>query len=234
MHTQEKEARLSKTLLWLLGLIAFATLGYFCVYPHNHHIQSDVNDHTASALRQAGLDAKVQTDGRDIILAGTVPSQEVKTRAGEIALATWGVNSVDNRLIVEQAKVITPVQAAAKSCQAKFNELLAGQKVEFVSDNAQINTTSHKLLDSLVEVAKECPEARVQIAGHTDNQGPAAYNQNLSERRAASVVAYLKQKGIAAARLTAVGFGLSKPIAGNDTPIGMQKNRRIEFNVEGI
>ena len=66
MHTQEKEARLSKTLLWLLGLIAFAILGYFCVYPHNHHIQSDVNDRTASALRQAGLDAKVQTDNKPI------------------------------------------------------------------------------------------------------------------------------------------------------------------------
>jgi OmpA-OmpF porin, OOP family len=130
--------------------------------------------------------------------------------------------------------VLTPVQVAAKSCQVKFNELLAGQKIEFLTDNARINTVSYKLLDNLVAVAKECPEARVQIAGHTDNQGSAAYNQNLSERRAASVVTYLKQKGIAAQRLSAVGYGFNKPVAGNDTPAGMQKNRRIEFNVEGI
>jgi outer membrane protein OmpA-like peptidoglycan-associated protein len=229
-----KEACLSKTLLWLLGLMAFAILGYFCVYPHNHHIQADINERTAAALQQAGLNAKVQTDGRDIVLTGTVPTEEVKKRAGEIAAATWGVNSVDNRLIVEQAKVLTPVQVAAKSCQAKFNELLGGQKIEFQTDNAEINPSSHKLLDSLVAVAKECPEARIQIAGHTDNKGSAAYNQKLSERRAGSVVAYLKQKGIAAARLTAVGFGLTKPIADNNTPAGMQQNRRIEFNVEGI
>ena len=99
---------------------------------------------------------------------------------------------------------------------------------------AQINAGSYKLLDSLALVAKECPEAKVQIAGHTDNRGGEDYNQKLSQQRAASVVTYLAKKGMAAARLSAVGFGFKKPIANNDTPDGMQKNRRIEFNVEGI
>ena len=106
---------MSKTLLLLLGLISFAVLGYFCVYEHRFHLQADVNDRTAAALKQAGFGADVKTDGRDIILTGTVPTEEAKRRAGELALATWGVNSVDNRLVVEQVKAPTPVQVAAKS-----------------------------------------------------------------------------------------------------------------------
>ena len=229
-----KEACLSKTLLWLLGLISFTVLGYFCVYGHRFQLQADVNDRTTAALKQAGFGADVKTDGGDIILTGTVPTEEAKRRAGELAYATWGVNSVDNRLVVEQAKVPTPVQVAAKSCQAKFNELLGGQKIEFLTASSQINAGSHKLLDNLALVARECPEARVQIAGHTDNRGGEDYNQKLSQQRAASVVTYLTKRGIAAARLSAIGFGFKKPIASNDTPDGMQKNRRIEFNVEGI
>ena len=225
---------MSKTLLWLLGLISFAVLGYFCVYGHRFGLQTDVNDRTAAALKQAGFGADVKTDGRDIMLTGTVPTEDAKRRAGELAYATWGVNSVDNRLVVEQAKAPTPVQVAAKSCQAKFNELLGGQKIEFLTASAQINIGSYKLLDNLAIVAKECPEAKVQIAGHTDNRGGEAYNQQLSQQRAASVVAYLAKKGMAATRLSAAGFGYKKPIASNDTPDGMQKNRRIEFNVEGI
>ena len=225
---------MSKTLLWLLGLIAFAVLGYFCIYGHRFQLQADVNDRTAAALKQAGFGAEVKTDGRDIILTGTVPTEEAKRRAGELAYATWGVNSVDNRLVVEQVKAPTPVQVAAKSCQTKFNELLGGQKIEFLTASSQINAGSYKLLDSLALVAKECPEAKVQIAGHTDNRGGEDYNQKLSQQRAASVVTYLAKKGMAAARLSAVGFGFKKPIANNDTPDGMQKNRRIEFNVEGI
>ena len=135
---------------------------------------------------------------------------------------------------MEQIKVDTPVQAAAKSCQTQFNELLKGETILFVTGSALVDPASHKLLDKLAEVAKECPESKVTIAGHTDHQGAAASNQKLSEQRASSVVAYLKQKGIAAARLTAVGYGFDKPVASNSTPEGMQKNRRIEFNVEGI
>ena len=201
-----KEACLSKTLLWLLGLISFAVLGYFCVYGHRFQLQADVNDRTTAALKQAGFGADVKTDGGDIILTGTVPTEEAKRRAGELAYATWGVNSVDNRLVVEQAKVPTPVQVAAKSCQAKFNELLGGQKIEFLTASSQINAGSHKLLDSLALVARECPEARVQIAGHTDNRGGEDYNQKLSQQWAASVVTYLTKRGIAAARLSAIGF----------------------------
>ena len=221
-------------MLWLLGPLAFAILGYFCIYSHRHHIQADIQERTVAALREACPAAKVSTDGRDVTLTGAVATEEIKRQCELLAANLWGNNSVLNKLTVEQVKVDTPIVRAAKSCQAKFNELLKGETILYVTASAKLNPLSHKLLDRLAEVAKECPEAKVTIAGHTDNQGTAPYNQNLSEQRAGSVVAYLKQKGIAATRLSAVGYGFDKPVASNSTPEGMQKNRRIEFNVEGI
>jgi OOP family OmpA-OmpF porin len=72
---------------------------------------------------------------------------------------------------------------------------------------------------------------RIAIEGHTDADGPATYNQRLSVRRAQAVVAYLVKAGADRQQLEAVGFGVSRPAAPNDTPENMARNRRIEFSV---
>ncbi len=78
------------------------------------------------------------------------------------------------------------------------------------------------------------PTIRVEIQGHTDNIGSDAYNQKLSERRAQSVVTYLVQNfGIDISRLTAKGYGESKPIASNDNAEGRALNRRVQFFIIG-
>ena len=69
------------------------------------------------------------------------------------------------------------------------------------------------------------------VLGHTDNKGGAAYNRELSQRRAQAVVKYLSDKGIAVDRLEAKGFGPDRPVAANDTPQGRAQNRRVEFKV---
>ena len=74
----------------------------------------------------------------------------------------------------------------------------------------------------------------MSIEGHTDSQGPDAYNQDLSERRAQAVVDYLVGQGINAARLGAVGYGENLPIGDIDTADGRAMNRRIEFTVQGL
>ncbi|MFT3769140.1 MAG: OmpA family protein [Minicystis sp.] len=71
----------------------------------------------------------------------------------------------------------------------------------------------------------------MSIEGHTDNQGTPEYNQRLSDDRANAVLAYLVKKGIDPHRLTAKGYGLTKPRATNDTDEGRQKNRRVEFHI---
>ncbi|MEO0086144.1 MAG: OmpA family protein [candidate division WOR-3 bacterium] len=91
---------------------------------------------------------------------------------------------------------------------------------------------SKEALDAAARILQENPGIRVEIQGHTDEIGTDAYNQRLSERRAASVVKYLVENyGIAANRLTSVGFGRSRPKADNSTEEGRAQNRRVEFMV---
>jgi outer membrane protein OmpA-like peptidoglycan-associated protein len=76
---------------------------------------------------------------------------------------------------------------------------------------------------------KQKPDVKVEIEGHTDNVGNAAKNKSLSEARAKAVREVLVKKyGIAADRVTAKGYGMEKPVAGNDTPEGRAKNRRVD------
>jgi outer membrane protein OmpA-like peptidoglycan-associated protein len=74
-------------------------------------------------------------------------------------------------------------------------------------------------------------ESKIVVNGYTDSQGTAAYNQDLSQRRAQSVRDYLVTKGIASDRITAVGFGLNNPVADNATAEGRANNRRVEIVV---
>jgi outer membrane protein OmpA-like peptidoglycan-associated protein len=76
-----------------------------------------------------------------------------------------------------------------------------------------------------------CTPVKAEVRGHTDSQGDAAKNLELSQQRAQAVVDYLVQKGIVVARLTAKGLGETVPIADNNTDAGRAKNRRVEFAI---
>jgi outer membrane protein OmpA-like peptidoglycan-associated protein len=100
----------------------------------------------------------------------------------------------------------------------------------FDYDKANLKPESKPTLDEIAKLLTAKPELRLNIVGHTDNRGDAAYNLDLSSRRAQSVVAALTQDyAIAAGRLTASGAGLTMPIAPNDTEEGRSKNRRVEL-----
>jgi outer membrane protein OmpA-like peptidoglycan-associated protein len=86
-------------------------------------------------------------------------------------------------------------------------------------------------LDKVVQLLRDNPTVKIQISGHTDNVGKAADNLKLSDNRSKSVVAYLVSKGIVATRLSAKGFGATKPVAGNETEEGRAQNRRTELTV---
>lgn len=90
---------------------------------------------------------------------------------------------------------------------------------------------SYVELNKVVELLQKNPALKVEISGHTDNTGDAAYNLSLSQKRAQSVVNYLVQKGIPANRLVAKGYGMNKPVAENDTEANRSKNRRTELRI---
>lgn len=103
--------------------------------------------------------------------------------------------------------------------------------VYFEQGKAILMKQSFIALDNLVKQLKNDPVMKIEISGHSDNQGNQAANQKLSEMRAKVVTDYLISKNIAQQRLTFKGFGGTKPISSNDTEEGRKKNRRVEFVV---
>ena len=79
---------------------------------------------------------------------------------------------------------------------------------------------------------KKYPEMVIEVRGHTDNRGSKKHNQALSERRAQTVMNYLKEHGVTN-HMTAVGYGEEDPIADNSTPEGRQQNRRVGLRIVG-
>src|SRR6186713_2541359 len=123
-----------------------------------------------------------------------------------------------------------PVDATV--CQQLFAELLGKARIRFESGKADIVADSAGLLDRLIETALRCPNTNIEISGHTDTDGEEAANQGLSEKRAQAVADYLVKAGLPANRFSAVGYGSTQPIAGNDTDQGKAQNRRIDFVVK--
>jgi outer membrane protein OmpA-like peptidoglycan-associated protein len=107
-------------------------------------------------------------------------------------------------------------------------EVLTGS--HFAFDSAELTPSAIAELSDTVESLKGNPKLRVRIDGYTDNVGSAAYNMQLSERRAASVKRYFVSQGISADRIETRGFGLTNPIADNATAAGRAKNRRVEVH----
>ena len=101
--------------------------------------------------------------------------------------------------------------------------------VLFDFNKSTLQPASDPVLQQILDLMKRNPTQKIEVQGHTDNVGGDAYNQTLSEARARSVVAWLTQHGIAATRLTAKGYGKTKPIADNSTDAGRAKNRRVEI-----
>jgi outer membrane protein OmpA-like peptidoglycan-associated protein len=103
------------------------------------------------------------------------------------------------------------------------------QDILFATGSATLTPT---LIGDLQDVARSLntyPNTTVQVVGHTDNTGDAAYNQRLSEQRAQSVASVLISSGVAPSRVQIVGRGENNPIASNQTPEGRQQNRRVEI-----
>jgi outer membrane protein OmpA-like peptidoglycan-associated protein len=115
-------------------------------------------------------------------------------------------------------------------------EIVILQQVQFKTGSDQILPESDELLEQVAGVFREHPEiTKVEIQGHTDNRGGAAFNQKLSERRAKSVVKWMVTRGeIAPERLEAKGYGMDQPLAENSTPEGRQMNRRVQFKIVEI
>ncbi|MGI9234023.1 MAG: OmpA family protein [Woeseiaceae bacterium] len=121
------------------------------------------------------------------------------------------------------------VQVDIKGCEIKGEIRLPGVNFESNSDRLLPGATS--VLDDAVATLKKNPTITVEVAGHTDSDGAAEYNEGLSARRATTVRDYLASNGIAEGRLTVRGYGEAQPIADNGTREGKAENRRVVLRI---
>jgi outer membrane protein OmpA-like peptidoglycan-associated protein len=104
--------------------------------------------------------------------------------------------------------------------------------IKFKTGKAEIDPSCDKTMTAITAIMSDYPGFHVQVDGHTDNVGNPEANKKLSQERAEAVVKYLaEKKGVDAKRLSAMGFGDSKPIADNKSKKGQAKNRRVDFTV---
>lgn len=132
------------------------------------------------------------------------------------------------------ARPAAPKPAAAKPAPAPADtaEKYLPKNVLFVQSKSELLPESYPELDRLAGFLLRNPALRLCIEGHTDNLGDPAKNQILSEERAQTVAAYLTGKGVAADRLTARGYGDTRPLVRDNTADGRAKNRRVEFVIQ--
>ena len=120
---------------------------------------------------------------------------------------------------------------SAEECETRFSVISTAQAIYFRTGSAELDRESGPILQSVVDIANRCPAVKIEVTGHTNSVGGRDANRQLSEQRARSVVSFLSQRGVAAARVQAAGYGDTRPIVPNDSEANRAKNRRIEFKV---
>lgn len=118
-----------------------------------------------------------------------------------------------------------------EACVGRFEILSRTGNIYFNTGSARLDNKSIPLLDNLYDIVNRCPDLAIEIGGHTDADGSNVANQRLSERRAAAVGFYLRDKGISPERMRIVGYGEERPLFDNTTANNKARNRRIEFSV---
>lgn len=164
----------------------------------------------------------------------------------QIALQGQAMQTQNTQLENERARTAEAEKRAAQAASdlAAFASVkqekrgmvitLSGS-VLFASNRSDLLPSAQaKLNDVATALTKQDAESKIVVEGHTDSQGDAGYNQELSQRRAQSVRDYLVSRGIASDRVTSEGFGLSRPVADNSSPEGRANNRRVEIVVQPV
>jgi len=120
------------------------------------------------------------------------------------------------------------------ACRSAVLRVGQAGRIRFARAEADLDRRGRALLGQLAAVISACPHLSLDIGGHTDAEGTAQRNLALSRRRACAAVSYLINKGIDGARLQAVGYGETRPVAPNDTAGNRAKNRRIEVEIRDL
>ncbi len=168
----------------------------------------------------------------DIRLSGKTGLADAGAVISEILTDRLG-SGVNYNLNVEYVEALDPVANLLDpaECVAEIIALTDTQKITFEPGSTNLDSDSRRTVDQIAEILGRCPDAEIEISGHTDSQGREEMNLNLSKERAGAVLNALRIQRVQVKSLTAEGYGETQPIADNDTAEGREANRRIEFRL---
>ena len=179
----------------------------------------------------------VTTDGSSVInsvatnvstgnFSLNIPSDSLLT----MSIKADGYMSYESEIYVEQGKEST-LDTNFELIPIEIGVTVQLPNVLFERSTTNLLSASYEELDQVVNLLEEHPEMEIELSGHTDNQGSAKLNLELSEDRVDTVILYLVGKGVSRARLRGKGYGGTKPIASNRSEATRKLNRRVEFTI---
>jgi len=167
------------------------------------------------------------------IRPGEVSIRGVTMNSEELSssLASIDASLLPGMTLTTDVIEIRPVRPFDDMCRARFEQATMGRRIDFPGSGAELSPGAQPLLDALVEIAVDCPQSRIRVTGHTDASGNEESNVALSLSRAESVVDYMRNRGLPAERLEAVGAGSAQPLVDGSDPQSRRVNRRVEFDL---
>jgi OOP family OmpA-OmpF porin len=172
------------------------------------------------------FDATIRSD--EIRINGIADSGEQVT---QLLIQIERVLPADMRF-KHNIQVIHQDQSFDRLCQKRFDAATHDRGIRFDNSGKIVTTESYPLLDTLVEISFDCPRAHFTVTGYSDDRGEPPVNLALSLERAQSAIAYMRDKGVPADKLKAIGLGSANQAATNTTATGRRLNRRLEFSMK--
>jgi outer membrane protein OmpA-like peptidoglycan-associated protein len=221
----------SDSMMKKLALVALcATYLSACTTTDPYTGQQKISNTAGGAAIGAGLGA----------LAGlAVGGSPVGRRNAALIGAGVGAlagGAIGNYMDQQEAELRAQLQGTGISVTRVGDRIILNMpsNITFPTDQDQVLPGFYPTLDSVALVLNKFNRTLVDVNGHTDSTGSLAHNQELSERRAASVANYLGARGVDQRRMSTLGFGPSQPVASNATPAGRAQNRRVEIQIAPI
>lgn len=184
---------------------------------------------TSRTLRGGAIGA-----GAGGALGGIIGSKSDNTAKGAILGAVVGGTAgalIGNYMDKQAAELERDLEGATVERIGEGIKITFDSGILFGFDSSELTASSKENISELATVLKKYEDTEILIEGHTDSKGAEEYNQQLSERRAASVSGQLKSLGVAGSRTSEVGYGEIQPVADNSTDAGRSLNRRVEVAI---
>lgn len=170
------------------------------------------------------------------LLVGNNPVQRRNAALIGAGIGALAGGAIGNYMDTQESELRAQLEGTGVSVTRMGDRIILNMpsNVTFSTDQDQVIPPFYPTLDSVAVVLRKFDKTLIDVDGHTDSVGNAGYNQDLSERRANSVANYLAARGVDPRRMSAMGYGLERPIASNASEIGRAQNRRVEIAISPL